>query len=233
VRRVRDFGASARRGSRSLRGRRLRGFMVLLSAAALATVTAGARAENAVKNTDEALSSMAGVARNLKLADVPSPIDVTADRLEFDYNKGLLLYSGNVEVKHAGVVIKARDISVAFEPEGERSLKKITARGNVEVLREDETARGELAEYDPAAGTIVLSQNARLGSGNNVLSGERVVVYLKEGRATVQGGPATTPAGKTAEGAAPPGRVRVVIMPDGGGKKGGKGEDSAPAGKNP
>ncbi|HYC55687.1 MAG TPA: LptA/OstA family protein [Candidatus Binatia bacterium] len=189
-------------------------------------------AENVVKNTDEALSSMAGVARNLKLADVPSPIDVTADKLEFDYNKGLLLYTGNVEVKHAGVVIKARDITVAFEPEGERGLKKITARGGVEVLREEETARGELAEYDPAAGTIVLSQNARLGSGNNVLSGERVVVYLREGRAVVQGGAGAPATGKTAEtGAAPPGRVRVVIMPDGGASK--ATDKPAPAEKKP
>ncbi|MBI5506584.1 MAG: hypothetical protein HY899_17470 [Deltaproteobacteria bacterium] len=178
-----------------------------------------AAAEETVKKTEDVLSSVAGIARNLELADVPSPIDVTADRLEFDYNKGVLRYSGNVRIEHAGATIRAQQIEISFETEGKRALQKIIARGGVEVLRGKETARGEVAEYDPRAATIVLSQNARLGSGPNSLSGERVVVYLQEGRATVQGGPAAAAAegsgaARGSAGAAPPGRVRVVIMPD-------------------
>jgi len=181
-----------------------------------------AAAEETANKADDVLSSVAGIARNLKLADVPSPIDVTADRLEFDYDKGVLRYTGNVRVEHAGATIRAHDIEISFEPEGKRALQKITARGAVEVVRGNETAHGELAEYDPKAATIVLSQKARLGSGANSLSGDRVVVYLSEGRAVVQGGPAgASPpraegdtAAPAAGAAAPPGRVRVVIMPD-------------------
>lgn len=187
---------------------------------AVGAVVAGA--EETVRKTEDVLSSVAGIARNLELADVPSPIDVTADRLEFDYNNGILRYSGDVRVEHAGAVIRARQIEIAFETEGKRALHKVTARGGVEVVRGDETAHGELAEYDPKAATIVLSQKARLGSGANSLSGERVVVYLDEGRAVVQGG---ATGGVTNEGrpdensvsrdaATAPGRVRVVIMPD-------------------
>jgi len=180
-------------------------------------------AEDTVAKTDDVLSSVSSIARNLKLADVPSPIDVTADRLDFDYNKGLMRYTGNVRVDHAGATIRAKEIEVSFQTEGKRELRKITAHGGVEVVRGDETARGEVAEYDPKAATIVLSQKARLGSGPNSLSGERVIVYLQERRAVVQGGAegSTTAAradGENAQGGAangaPPGRVRVVIMPD-------------------
>ena len=179
----------------------------------------GAAADNTVKKADEMLGSVAGIARNLELADVPSPIDISADRLEFDYERGTLKYEGRVTVEHAGARINAASLEVSFDPGEKRSLKKITARGDVEVLRGDESARGELAEYDPAAGVIVLSQNARLGSGTNSLAGERVVVYLKEGRAVVQGRAGVdgqTPAsGETpAVGATGTGRVRVVIMPE-------------------
>jgi lipopolysaccharide export system protein LptA len=179
----------------------------------LATI---AHADDTARKTNEVLSSVAGIAKNLDLADVPSPIDITADRLEFDYGKGLLKYEGNVRVDHAGAKIKAEKLEVSFEPEGKRSLRKITARGNVEVTRGDESAQGEVAEYDPAAATIVLSQNAKLGSGANSVAGEKVMVYLNDKRAVVLGGggAAATAAGEN--GIAPAGgggRVKMKFEP--------------------
>lgn len=189
----------------------------LFLAAVLLAGTAGAA--DTARKTNDVLNSVAGIARNLELTDVPSPINISADRLEFSYGKGLLRYEGNVRVEHAGATIHARSLEVAFEPEGQRSLKKITARGDVEVLNGDESARGELAEYDPAAATIVLSSNARLGSGPNSLSGERVVVYLNEERAVVLGsGAGPAPEGGEPKGDAPAGggsgRIKAVFMPD-------------------
>jgi lipopolysaccharide export system protein LptA len=198
-----------------------------VAAATLVTVAAGllsalpARAQDTARKTNDLLSSVAGIAQNLELADVPSPIDITADRMEFDYGKGLLRYDGNVTVDHAGARIKAKSLEVSFEPEGKRSLRKITARGGVEVTKGDESARGELAEYDPKAATVTLSQNARLGSGNNSLAGEKVVVYLDEKRAVVLGGggggAAASPPVAAAPGTpapAPSGRIKAVLMPD-------------------
>lgn len=177
---------------------------------------ATAHAEDTARRTNDVLSSVAGIARNLELADVPSPIDITADRMEFQYGKGLLKYEGGVRVDHAGAKIQAESLEVSFEPQGDRNLRRITARGDVEVTKGDESARGELAEYDPAAGTIVLSQNARLGSGPNSLTGEKVVVYLNEKRAVVLGGGAPATAAKPGEPASSTGsgRIKAVLMPD-------------------
>jgi len=204
----------------------LRGHLYLsrvsrIAAALVVALAATAHAADTPRKTNDVLSSVAGIARNLELADVPSPIDITSDRLEFNYGQGLLRYEGNVRVDHAGARIQARSLEIAFEPEGNRSLKKITARGGVEVINGDESARGELAEYDPAAATIVLSQNARLGSGPNSLAGEKVIVYLNERRAVVLGGAggvsatAATPAAPgDAPAAAPSGRIKAVFMPE-------------------
>jgi lipopolysaccharide export system protein LptA len=103
---------------------------------------------------------------------------------------------------------------VSFDPEGKRSLRRITARGGVEVTNGDESARGELAEYDPAAGTIVLSENARLGSGPNSLAGARVVVFLNQKKAVVEGGASQVATPGQAAPAAPGGRIKAVFMPD-------------------
>lgn len=177
-------------------------------------LAAPALADDTARKTDDVLGSVAGIAQNLEMANVPSPIDITADRLEFQYGQGMLRYVGNVTVDHAGAKIRAQSLDVSFEPEGERKLKKITARGAVVVTHRDESARGELAEYDPAAGTIVLSQNARLGSGPNSLAGEKVVVYLNEKRAVVMGGGGAPAAGGDSAGSpAPGGRIKAVFMP--------------------
>ena len=187
--------------------------------AAVLVLPAGAYADDTARKTNEVLTSVADISKNLELADVPSPIDITADRLEFDYGKGLLKYEGNVRVDHAGARIKAQKLEVSFEPEGKRALKKITARGDVEVTRGDDSAQGEVAEYDPTAATIVLTQNARLGSGANSVAGEKVMVYLNDKRAVILGGgaAAAAPAPDGEPGAAPAGggggRVKVKLMP--------------------
>ena len=187
----------------------------LLASAAISALAAGAAHAELPQGTEHALSSVAELASNLRLTNVPHPIDVRADSLRFDYGAGRLDYSGNVQVEHGGVTIRADELSVAFTPGAERRLDRITARGKVQVRRADESAFGGLAVYDPGAATIVLSDNARLGSGPNLLPGERVVVYLDEGRATVEGdgsgagdGAASDSPGEEAS------RVRVVIMPE-------------------
>ena len=206
-------------------GRRTRTRSIGRALAVLLVSATPTLAEDTARKTNDVLSSVAGIAQNLELADVPSPINITADRLEFLYGQGVLRYQGGVTVDHAGAKIRAQSLEVSFEPEGKRSLKKITAKGGVEVTRGDESARGELAEYDPVAGTIVLSQNARLGSGPNSVAGEKVVVYLNERRAVVQGGAspsstaATAATGTNADaapaaGAPAGGRIKAVFMPD-------------------
>lgn len=160
------------------------------------------------------MGSVAGVARNLQLTDVPSAIEVTADSLDFDYDGGRLDYRGHVEVDHAGVSIKSDRLTIDFEPGAARPLQKIVASGSVHVRRGDENAYGQLAVYDPKAATITLSKDAKLGSGNNVLTGDTVVVYLTEGRATVHGGAEPEPGAPAPAEATEGGRVRVVIHAD-------------------
>lgn len=204
---------------------------------------APAQAGDTARATDDVLGSVARVASGLEVANVPSPIEVHADRMEFQYGRGVLRYDGNVTVDHAGARIRARSLEASFDTEGERRLRKVTALGAVEVTRRDESATGEKAEYDPAAATIVLTESARLGSGPNSLAGERVVVYLNEKRAVVQGSaaangqPQAAPA-KPGNGSAQQpaatgnGRIRAVFVPGSIGKDPSRPANGAPAPAN-
>jgi len=173
----------------------------------------------------DVISEVASATRQLRLASVPADMFVESDRMVFDYLRGELSYYGDVRVAQGGIRLRSDDLTIAFEPKQTGSLRSIRASGNVLVTHKDTKATGKLAVYDPNASTITLTGDARLGSGPNTLEGERVVVYLAEGRATVEGAPALAdappaakPEGAVDQGqpmpAAPPsGRVRAVIDP--------------------
>ena len=84
--------------------------------------------------------------------------------------------------------MNADELKISFEPKNPREVQRIEARGGVKVRHETETATGRLAVYDPQRATITLTGDARLGSGPNTVQGEKVVVFLDEGRAVVEGG---------------------------------------------
>lgn len=167
------------------------------------------------------LGSVANVAGKLRLSKLPAPVTVTAGRMEFDYDDGLLSYTGGVEVEHAGMTLKSDQLVIEFEPGAKQSLRKMVAKGNVTVLRGEERATGGVAVYNPVSATVTLSENAKLSSGPNSLEGPRVVVFLDERRAIVEGdGPAAADAagsqGPGALSGSESGRVRVVLTPEAG-----------------
>lgn len=188
-----------------------------LSSALVAAVLAIAPVAQAASPTSEGagfLGSVTDAAQSLKLSKVPSAIEVSANRMELDYNAGRLAYDGAVVIKHAGMVLRSNKLAIEFDPKQKRSLRRINANGNVRIARGDDRASGNSAIYDPTTATVTLSGNAKLGSGPNTVEGDRVVVYLDSRRAIVE---SDSPASDAPNGDDPPpssGRVRVVIMPD-------------------
>lgn len=136
----------------------------------------------------EAIASIADAVREFRLSSVPSELRIQADAMEFDFTKGELRYTGKVRVVQGEVTLAADELRIVFTPKKPEDLELVEATGNVRVERETETASGSRAVYDPSSATITLSGNAELGSGPNIVKGDKVVVYLDEGRATVEGG---------------------------------------------
>ena len=136
----------------------------------------------------QAIGKMADAVKDFRLQSAPADLNVEARSMVFDFKKGQLLYEGDVHVRHGEVKMDADQLQVTFEPKNPRKVQKIEATGNVHVVHQTETASGRLAVYDPDRATITLTGDARLGSGPNTVRGERVVVFLDEGRAVIEGG---------------------------------------------
>ena len=136
----------------------------------------------------EAIGSLADAVRDFRLTSLPSDLRVQAQSMVFDYRNGELVYKGDVQVQHGEVRLHADTLKVEFEPKKPQQLRSLRADGNVRVEHESETASGRIAVYDPNRATITLTGDAKLGSGPNTVEGEKVVVFLDEGRAVVEGG---------------------------------------------
>jgi len=135
--------------------------------------------------------------------DSKQPVEVSADRTEFDNNKQQHTLSGNVQVKQGSMVISASSIKLQLV-DGE--ISEITGRGK--PLRysitdgdgKPMTATAQHIIYRPIDAKLSLLGGASLSRPDREMSGERIDYNIANARINAQG---------TAKK-----RVRIVIQPE-------------------
>lgn len=136
-------------------------------------------------------------------SDLSQPIDVRADRSEFDERAGTQTLSGNVEISQGSMRIRADRIVIELE---NNALSTITGTG--EPIRfEQENELGELMQgeagrirYDAQAGTLILEGQATLSQPRQQLVSERITFDARTQKVSAEGGPQE-------------GRVSIQIQP--------------------
>ena len=126
------------------------------------------------------------------------PIQITADQLISDNAEQYAEFIGNVKAIQADWVITSDKLRIYYVGDllkseeksnsTEQSLKKIVATGNVKIRSEQYSADAEMAEYDTASMTIILSgEDSKLFKGKNSITGSKIILYQKDGRVKVEG----------------------------------------------
>jgi lipopolysaccharide export system protein LptA len=95
-------------------------------------------------------------------------------------------------------------------PARQQDIRRIEALGGVTVISKDQTASGDRGVYDLKTKTITLVHHVTVAQGKNVLHGERVVVDTVTGNAHID----ANVEAENGSPAKPPGRVRVLILPN-------------------
>jgi lipopolysaccharide export system protein LptA len=72
-------------------------------------------------------------------------------------------------------------------------IKEAVAEGNVEITSANGNATCRKATFNEIKRTVVLSGDAVLRDGDNVVKGETVTIYLDENRVTVEGNAGVRP----------------------------------------
>ncbi|AXC49159.1 lipopolysaccharide transport periplasmic protein LptA [Paracoccus suum] len=157
---------------------------LMLAAAGAALLPGGPAAAQNV--AERAVNGAATIFGGMK-ADTKSPVEVTSDRLSVNQADGTATFGGNVVISQGEMRLKAADVTVVYAGNDRRRISKLRATGGVTLVNGPDAAEAREASYDVEAGTVTLTGDVLLSQGDNVLSGQTMVVNLADGTASVEG----------------------------------------------
>jgi lipopolysaccharide export system protein LptA len=116
------------------------------------------------------------------------PIQITSEKLDFDYKNRRTVFHGDVDVIQGDVRLQSDVLTVDYAQVGDKQeLKEVTAEGHVTITQGPKKATGNHAVFVQASRTVVLTGNAVLEEGSNQVNGDRIVVHPDESRMEVLG----------------------------------------------
>jgi lipopolysaccharide export system protein LptA len=127
------------------------------------------------------------------------PIQIEADRMETSQEKGTILFSGNVQANQDNLTINADEMTVLYAKAGPRpqtsagtaaampqKIETILAKGNVKIVQGDWVAAGDTMDFNADDRVVILAGNAKAWQDQNMVSGEKIILYLDEGKSVVE-----------------------------------------------
>jgi lipopolysaccharide export system protein LptA len=172
---------------------RLRTLALAMGAAFAASVVftgAGTAQQGATKprTPGPAVSSPGASAAAPASSGKDGPVTVDADSLESMQKEGLSVFKGKVVARQNNSVQYADRMEVYTDAKTDR-IERVVSTGNVRIITRDCRMGTALrAEYYDGEQRFVLIGNARVWRDADVVTGERITIYLAEDRSLVEGG---------------------------------------------
>jgi lipopolysaccharide export system protein LptA len=135
------------------------------------------------------------------------PVNIKSAALEVHDKDKMATFTGNVHLVQGDTTLRCKVLVVYYDadqsggpavksttpgPTGSSQIRKMLAKGSVIVVQKDQTAAGELGEYDTVANTVTLSSpgggKVSVTQGPNILRSPRLVVHLDTGVSHFVGG---------------------------------------------
>jgi lipopolysaccharide export system protein LptA len=133
------------------------------------------------------------------------PVKIQAASLEVREKDKVATFSGDVHVVNGDTELRSKSLIVFYDddakgqskaqnmkaadpgPGGEKSIKRIEAKGGVTVVQKDQVATGESAIFNMRENTVMLNGNVVVTRGQDVLRGQRLTVDLTNGVSKMDG----------------------------------------------
>ncbi|PIE64619.1 MAG: lipopolysaccharide transport periplasmic protein LptA [Desulfobacterales bacterium] len=133
------------------------------------------------------------------------PIYIEADQMASTEKNSTVVFTGNVDAKQGGLRIRSDEMTVYYSgeskaigvnaSEAKQQIEKLVCVGNVELTSKEWLGTAEKMVYFATKEQVVLNGNAKAWKGQNMVSGEKIIYYIKEGRSEVVGGTSATVGG--------------------------------------
>lgn len=160
-----------------------------------------------------------------------APIHIEANRMTSTENTNSVVFTGDVDAKQGDVRIRSDEMTVFYhtlestgkqkdkkkpaaqaEKKTSQQVEKLICVGNVEITRGEWLGTAKKMLYLSKERQVILTENAKAWQGQNMVSGEKIIYYLDEGRSEVIGGSKATTAGDSDGGKKKPSRVNMTIL---------------------
>jgi lipopolysaccharide export system protein LptA len=154
-----------------------------------------------------------------------APISIEADNMSSKEKNNSVLFKGNVDAKQGDVQIRSDEMTVYYsmkkngqdkkgsnkkQANATQQVEKLICIGNVEITRAEWLGTSDKMDYLAQERQVILKGNAKAYQGQNMVSGDKIVYYIDEGRSEVIGDgnrTQTTMGGKKKKS-----RVNMTIM---------------------
>jgi len=150
-----------------------------------------------------------------------APINIAANQMTSTEKSNSVVFTGDVDAKQGDVRIRSDKMTVYYTPKNEKGQKKfadtsqqvekLVCAGNVEITRGEWLGTSKKMIYLSQERQVILMQNAKAWQGQNMVSGDKIIYYLDEGRSEVIGGTETTVGGSD-DDKKKPSRVNMTIL---------------------
>jgi lipopolysaccharide export system protein LptA len=184
--------------ARSWRTPSLRTLLVATTVAVVVAAAGGPVATAQQKNVATAQQKNQGPQNALQgfSQNRDQPVKIQAASLEVREKDKQATFSGDVHVVNGDTELRCRSLVVFYDedssnaknmkaadpgPSGERSIRRIEAKGGVTVVQKDQNAAGDAAIFNMRENTVTLTGNVVVTRGQDILRGQRLVVDLTNG----------------------------------------------------
>jgi lipopolysaccharide export system protein LptA len=114
------------------------------------------------------------------------PIVITSETLTADNKNQTATFEGSVVATTGEISIKS-DKMIVYYDNSENKVSKIHALGNVTVKKEEQAIFSDEAMYLDNEQKIVFSGNPKAVEGENLITGNQIIFFLKDDRAVIEG----------------------------------------------
>lgn len=137
--------------------------------------------------TATAHAQSASIAFGERNHDPNQPIEVSSDSLTVNQDDGSAVFEGNVVVVQGDLRLSAGEIRIEYSEGEPRVIDQLVASGGVTLVRGAEAAEAAEAVYSIDGQSVVMTGDVLLTQGQSAISGDRLVVDLRNGTGVVEG----------------------------------------------
>lgn len=119
--------------------------------------------------------------------DASAPIHITASQLQVDDKAHQAVFKGDVKAKQDQVTLYGDKLTVFYKKNSQnRRIKRILVEGDVKIVQGARVATAQKATFFQQQEKVLLEEQAKVHQGTDEVAGERIELYLDEGRSEVK-----------------------------------------------